>query len=98
MSKLDDIRTVAWEVDAYANSVDDVRYLLGVVDKLRAALLAAKVTHTTCEDGWYSCPMSEEGCLDERETECTCGAEKHNAAIDSALDAEVKSMPQRGPK
>jgi hypothetical protein len=34
MSKLDDIRTVAWEVDAYANSVEDVRYLLGMVEEM----------------------------------------------------------------
>lgn len=62
-------------------------------DKLKGALLAAKIPHYTCEDCWYSCPLSEEGCCDKRETECTCGAEKHNAAIDAALttpDAKVK--------
>jgi hypothetical protein len=56
-----------------------------LIQKLRAALLAAKISHHVCEDCWYSCPLSSEGCCDERETECNCGAEKHNAAIDFAL-------------
>jgi hypothetical protein len=55
------------------------------IAQLEAALRGAKTTHTTCDDGWYSCPLSEEGCLDKRETDCTCGAEKHNAAIEAAL-------------
>lgn len=54
--------------------------------KLEAALRAAKIKHRYCEDSWYSCPLSSEGCSDERETECNCGAEKHNAAIDKALE------------
>lgn len=30
-------------------------------------------THYECEDGWYSCPLSEEGCLDTRRgKDCTC--------------------------
>lgn len=60
------------------------------IDRLRAALTAARRMHVTCEDGWYSCPLSEDGCLDERETACTCGAEKHNAAIDIALGLETE--------
>lgn len=53
--------------------------------ELADALAAAKRTHSTCENEWYSCPLSSEGCLDDRETECNCGAEAHNAAIDAAL-------------
>ena len=54
-------------------------------DRLREALRNAKISHRECEDCWYSCPLSAEGCCDERQTECTCGADKHNAAIDAAL-------------
>lgn len=32
------------------------------------------VRHHECEDGWYSCPLSEEGCYDERQKECDCVA------------------------
>ena len=28
--------------------------------------------HDICEDSWYSCPLSSEGCANENETECTC--------------------------
>jgi hypothetical protein len=56
------------------------------IRELEKALLAAKIPHHHCEDCWYSCPMSDEGCCDEREIGCNCGAEKHNAAIDAALE------------
>jgi len=53
---------------------------------IREALVKRK--HYECEDGWYSCPMSTEGCLNESEDEtCTCGASEHNALVDSALAA-----------
>lgn len=42
-----------------------------------------RLSHHQCEDRWYSCPMSDEGCADERQTECNCGALEHNAAIDA---------------
>jgi hypothetical protein len=30
--------------------------------------------HHACEDRWYSCPLSEEGCCDDRQPrECNCG-------------------------
>lgn len=33
-------------------------------------------SHYSCEDPWYSCPKSEEGCLNESVgTECDCGYE-----------------------
>jgi hypothetical protein len=56
------------------------------IRELAEALRAAKIPHHHCEDCWYSCPMSEEGCCDEREIGCNCGAEKHNAAIDAVLE------------
>ncbi len=43
--------------------------------------------HTYCEETWYSCPKEEtEGCADESQgTECNCGADGQNAAIDAIL-------------
>ena len=58
-------------------------------EKMRAALVAAKMTHYTCEDPWYSCPKSPDGCIDDGQgSECNCGADSHNAAIDRALEGE----------
>lgn len=49
-----------------------------------AELLAGR--HYECEDPWYSCPLSEEGCTDEtKPKECYCGREKTVAAIAAAL-------------
>lgn len=31
-------------------------------------------THHTCEDSWYSCPLSEDGCANDDREGCTCGA------------------------
>jgi|SRR5208282_4906089 len=59
---------------------------------LDAALRAARISHHICEDCWYSCPLSSEGCCDERQIECNCGAEEHNAAIDAVLS----SPPPKG--
>lgn len=56
------------------------------MERLRAALLAAKRHHYVCEDNWYSCPLSAEGCADERESDCNCGAAERNAAIDAVLE------------
>jgi hypothetical protein len=44
-------------------------------------------THYECDDSWYSCPKSANGCADDRETGCNCGLEDANAIIDAALAA-----------
>ena len=36
-------------------------------------------------DCWYSCPLHKDYCGDDEELECTCGADKHNAKVDEAL-------------
>ena len=42
--------------------------------------------HFTCEDCWYSCPLSSEGCCNEHAvTDCTCGATARKHAIMAAL-------------
>lgn len=44
-------------------------------------------SHYSCEDGWYSCPKSAEGCLNDRESgECTCGVDEHNAEVERVFD------------
>ena len=74
--------------------------LLAEVERLRAALAAAKIPHLIVdEDSWYSCLLAknEDGewasyydLQDGERRRCTCGADKHNAAIDAALE------PSRG--
>ena len=54
-------------------------------ERLRTALTSLKRSHDTCEDSWYSCPKSPDGCADESQTGCTCGADHYNAIIDAAL-------------
>ena len=45
--------------------------------------------HYSCdEDGWYSCPLSEEGCLNDAQAKvCTCGREDLVKRITDALTA-----------
>ena len=53
--------------------------------ELVALIESLRRTHYTCEDCWYSCPKSEEGCCDDAQTGCTCGADEHNARVNAAL-------------
>lgn len=54
---------------------------------LRDALRSAKRHHLFCDDAWHSCPKAVGGCADEREgSECNCGADNINRAIDKVLD------------
>lgn len=39
-------------------------------------ILGKILGHYYCEDSWYSCPLAEGGCADEKQTGCTCGLEK----------------------
>ena len=43
--------------------------------------------HYQCEDGGYPCPLSEEGCFNDQDEDCTCGAEQHNHLLD-----EIKEL------
>ncbi len=58
------------------------------IEKLRALLRESKRYHRYCEDGWYSCPKEADGCLDEREDECNCGADEWNTKVDNELGIE----------
>jgi len=38
--------------------------------------------HTYCDDCWYSCPKSVDGCCDASQgEECNCGADKYNKLL-----------------
>ena len=41
----------------------------------------AKRPHYQCEDSWYSCPMSQDGCANDAAEGCDCGANDHNAKV-----------------
>ena len=42
--------------------------------------------HYYCEDPWYSCPKAPDGCCNDAEgTDCNCGADGHNAAVNALL-------------
>jgi hypothetical protein len=51
----------------------------------REELESLRLTHHVCEDTWYSCPKSAEGCADDRQTDCNCGADEQNARLDALL-------------
>lgn len=61
------------------------------IAQLEAALKQLRRSHYSCEDGWYSCPLSNDGCLNDRtpKDECTCGADDNNALIDAALSSPL---------
>ncbi len=60
--------------------------LMAAATDLLDALRDAKRPHLVVEDCWYSCPESGECCNDDAKG-CTCGADRHNAAIDAAIEA-----------
>lgn len=53
-------------------------YALHLVEQLR-------LPHLVVEDCWYSCPKSGECCNDGAGSECDCGADQHNARVDSLI-------------
>ena len=55
------------------------------IKALREALESLRQPHHICEDCWYSCPKSSEGCCNKSDEGCTCGADIINAKIDAAL-------------
>ncbi len=50
---------------------------------------ALRRQHVWCDDCWYSCPKSEDGCCNDNYSpdECTCGADDHNARVDTLIAA-----------
>lgn len=78
--------------DPSDSEVDLATALLAAMDeneRLRNALEGARRKHTDCEDSWYSCPKSPDGCSNDGVGhECNCGADRVNAMIDAALHRE----------
>jgi hypothetical protein len=71
--------------DHEADKESAIASLTQQVEALRNALESLRQPHYLSEDSWYSCPLSAEGCGDDRQTECTCGAESINKIIYDAL-------------
>lgn len=62
-------------------------------DQLLAESLAGE--HYNCEDCWYSCPLSVDGCCNDAESkECNCGYEERVTAIVLAF-ATVRQAAQQ---
>ena len=57
-----------------------------------------RVKHKYCEDCWYSCPKAEDGCCDKSKgEECICGADQHNAILDSIINhVTIGDLLRRG--
>ena len=56
------------------------------IERLREVLQWIRgLEHDSCDDSWYSCPLSPDGCIDPRPTACTCGKEEIDKRIDAAL-------------
>ncbi len=55
--------------------------------RIAESLPSLRRKHDQCDDPWYSCPKSEDGCINESlpKDYCNCGADAHNARIDTAL-------------
>lgn len=61
------------------------------IDKLKE--LATR-THYTCEDSWYSCPLSHDGCADDRydKNVCNCGADIFNRGVEELYQEILKDL------
>ena len=60
----------------------------------------ARRDHYRCEDHWYSCPKSPDGCANDLAgDECNCGADSHNDKIDELLSLiALATLPPEPPK
>lgn len=65
-------------------AVSELRtYLFDNAEAIAELIEAAeKVKHYECEDSWYSCPESENGCSDDRKVGCNCYAGELIKALD----------------
>lgn len=64
-------------------------------DLIEAIKKLAYTGHYTCEDSWYSCPLSEDGCAnDAAGDECNCWAQsnKEMEALFNQLEAKIKEL------
>lgn len=56
-------------------------------EELIEYLESTRKQHDTCEDSWYSCPKSEDGCGNDSlpANECNCGADTFNKKLDNII-------------
>lgn len=65
-------------------------------DELRALINGLRRRHHVSPDCWYTCPLADteeedERCCDSsREHVCDCGADRHNAVVDTLLAVMVR--------
>lgn len=60
----------------------------------RTFLKGIHQAHYECEDPWYSCPKSQDGCANDRAgADCNCGADAFNAELDEVLSAAPGPKP-----
>jgi hypothetical protein len=59
--------------------------------------LSSIIYHKECEDSWYSCPLSEEGCSNDKMTGCCCDAEETRVKLADFILADRRriTMPLR---
>ena len=58
-----------------------------LLDIAKRLFVLARREHLEVQgDTWFSCPLSIDGCANEKETGCNCGAEAHNAKVDRLLE------------
>ena len=67
---------------------------MNILSKLDGLVSLAIREHYYCEDSWYSCPLAEDGCADDRQEEgvCNCGAIEHNLKVYEKLSELRKSI------
>lgn len=52
--------------------------------------------HYVCEDCWYSCPLSEDGCCDDRQPkECNCGLDENVRGLVALLADTERATLER---
>lgn len=64
----------------------------------RARAMALAGSHYSCEDSWYSCPLSADGCSDDRQEGCTCGYDNRVDKIAMALADERRRVWEEAAK
>jgi len=69
-----------------------IELLNQVIDELEGT----NHNHYSCEDGWYSCPLSSEGCFNESvdPNVCNCGASEYNTMYDKCIGIIRKAIEE----
>lgn len=56
-------------------------------------------THYECEDSWYSCPQSRDGCSnDTKDGECDCGRDSREKKVEEILSEIQRLEAMQVPK